>query len=52
MNYPFPIFNNQNIIYEINNLKAKINELEQRIIQLENKETKNYLKKDDSYYII
>ncbi len=54
--YPFPIYNNNpqnnNIIEEINALKGKIQELEERIKILENKKITNYLKKDDSYYMI
>ena len=51
---PFPPINTNNyffnIIEEINKLNERITKLEERINNLENK--KDYLKKDDSYYMI
>ena len=54
--YPIPIYNNfqdnSNLLKEIQELKEKINTLEERIYKLENNKNTNYLKKDDSYYMI
>ena len=54
--YPIPIYNNyqenNNILKEIQELKEKINILEERIYKIENNKNTNYLKKDDSYYMI
>ena len=49
--FQIPIYN-QNIIEEINYLKRKILELEEKIKLLETNKNNNYLKKDDSYYMI
>ena len=49
---PFPPLNTNNyffnIIEEINKLNARITKLEEKL----NKEEKDYLKKDDNYYMI
>ncbi|MBR3145965.1 MAG: hypothetical protein IKF47_01750 [Bacilli bacterium] len=49
---PFPPINNNNyffnIIEEINKLNERITKLEEKL----NKEQKDYLKKDDNYYMI
>lgn len=54
--YPIPIYNNfqenNNMIKEIQELKDIIKNLEERIYKLENNKNTNYLKKDDSYYMI
>lgn len=58
-NYMYPIppmINNYNndLVYEIMKLKDKVIELEKRINSIENNKNteKNYLKKDDNYYIV
>lgn len=48
----FPIGNNPNIIYEINELKERVKRLEEKVNNLDNSEDHNYLKKDDNYYMI
>lgn len=58
MSYPyFPtpfgqIPNQPNVDEEINNLKKEINKLKERINRLENKNTDDYLKKDDSLHML
>ena len=54
-NFPYPPFppnNNNFIMDEINKLKERINYLENKIRLLENNNENNYLKKDDTYYMI
>lgn len=48
----FPIGNNPNIIYEINELKERVKCLEEKVNNLDNSDDHNYLKKDDNYYMI
>ena len=57
-NYPYPIqpmINNYNndILAEILKINRKLEQLENRINNLEKeKDNKNYLKKEDNYYIV
>ena len=53
MNYfPFPIDNNYQIIQELNRINEKIKLLEVKISKLEKNNNKDYLEKDDNYYMI
>ena len=57
-NMPFPYlppnfnYHLEKYIEEINKLKYEINKLKERITNLEKKEKKDYLKKDDSLYMM
>ena len=42
----------QNIIMEIQKLKAEITELKNKITKLENKSKKDYLKKEEGLYMM
>lgn len=43
---------NENIITEIEKIKAQLNDLEKRIKILEQKKENNYLQKEDGMYMI
>ena len=43
---------NENIITEIEKIKAQLNDLEKRIKKLEQKKENNYLQKEDGMYMI
>ena len=43
---------NENIITEIEKIKAQLNDLEKRIKTLEKKKENNYLQKEDGMYMI
>ena len=50
--FPYPPNINNYYLEELKRLKERIHILEEKIKQLENKNTNNYLKKDDNYYMI
>ena len=52
MNIGFPSYIQPNIYQEIEKLKQEIIYLKQKIQELENINKTNYLKKDDSYYML
>jgi len=56
INYPIPISqqinNYYNVIEEIKKLEKKIKILEEKINRIEVEKKNNYLKKDDTYYMI
>lgn len=58
-NMPYPYFPNpfsqmppQNLEEELNSLKMEISKLKERVNNLENKKKNDYLKKDDSLYML
>lgn len=55
-NYPYPFIpmnNNQfNILEEIKKLKAEIKKLNEKIDAITTSKEKDYLKKDDSFYML
>ena len=49
---PYPFYPNQPILEELKCIKEQLMRIENRIENLKTKEEKNYLEKDDNYYII
>ena len=50
--YILPIQNNQIILDELLKMKEQLTRIENAIKKLNKKKEKNYLEKDDNYYII
>jgi len=52
--YPFPPFHNNqiNILDEIIKIKEDLKRLEEKVNKLSQPNEKNYLKKDDSFYML